>query len=60
MTVRIPQMLLQLDNRRLAAILTPALLAPASDDAAPKAGKVGTGWVRFCDAHGVGPLAREN
>ncbi len=49
MTVRIPSLLL-LDQKKLAAILTPALLAPARDDA-PQGSKAGTSWVRWGEAH---------
>lgn len=52
MTVRIPQSLVALDNRRLAAILTPALLSPANDDS-PEARvqRAGTAWLRWGDAN---------
>ncbi len=41
-----------LDPRKLAALLTPALIARAVDDAPEaKAGKVGTCWLRWSDVH---------
>ena len=48
MTVRIRQ--IELDTRRLAAILTPVLLSPARDDA-PTDEKVGVAWLRWGDAN---------
>ncbi len=41
-----------LDSRKLAALLTPALLARAVDDAPEaKARRVGTSWLRWGDVH---------
>lgn len=50
MTVRLPAFLYLLDPRKLAALVTAALLCPAVDDA-PVAGKPGSSWLRWGDAH---------
>lgn len=50
MTVRIRHTLKDIDTRRLAAILTPALLAPARDGM-PESSKPGTWWVRWGEAN---------
>jgi hypothetical protein len=52
MTVRIRHPHLEIDNRRLAAILTPALLSPAKDDAPQAKGrKPGIAWLQWGDAN---------
>jgi hypothetical protein len=48
MTVRVRQ--LDLDPRKIAAILTPALLSPPCDDALPDV-KAGVAWLRWGDAN---------
>ncbi len=50
MTVRLPAFLYQMDPRKLAALVTAALLSPAVDDA-PSSGKPGGAWLRWGDAH---------
>ena len=50
MTVRVPAFMTLVDPRKLAALVTAALLSPADDDA-PLAGKVGHTWLRWGDAH---------
>jgi len=51
MTVRIRPAMLAIDNSQLAAILTPALLSPTTDDnRAAKATRIGTGWLRWSEA----------
>ncbi len=54
MTVRLPNFIAQqLDNKKLAAVLTPALLAKAPEDQKlAKAAKVGTAWIHWGDVHG--------
>ncbi len=50
MTVRVPRA--KLDPRILAALLTPALLSPARDDAPEAcAKKAGVAWLRWGDAN---------
>jgi hypothetical protein len=52
MTVRIPYSELEIDHRKLAAILTPALLSPTRDDAGEaKARRAGIGWLYWSEAH---------
>lgn len=48
MTVRIRR--INLDPRKIAAILTPTLLSPPCDDAPPEE-KAGVAWLRWGDAN---------
>ena len=50
MTVRLPAFMMLVDPRKLAALVTAALLSPAIDDA-PAGGKAGDIWLRWGDAH---------
>ncbi len=52
MTVRIRPAMLVIDNSQLAAILTPSLLTPSTDnDRTTKATRIGTAWLRWGEAH---------
>lgn len=54
MTVRIQKILdVTLDDKKLAALLTPSLLTPMSDDEPQTNAQQGGrgGWVSFCDVH---------
>jgi hypothetical protein len=50
MTVRLPAFLHFMHPRKLAALVTAALLFPSVDDA-PDAGKPGSSWLRWGDVH---------
>ncbi len=50
MKVRLPAFLYLMDPRKLAALVTAALVSPAVDDA-PVVGKPGSSWLRWGDAH---------
>jgi hypothetical protein len=52
MTLRIPNTFMEVDNRKLAALLTPALLTQATDDGPQtRTARIGTSWLVWSEAH---------